>query len=89
MPLDKYPKNDEQIIQWNNYINSKKIYPIELLINKKNKNYEHLQKIFKTLILDEISPENFIKVYIKAKTKNDIVFFIRTMTDLFLSHKVR
>ena len=47
MPLDKYPKNDEQIIQWNNYINSKKIYPIELLINKKNKNYEHLQKIFK------------------------------------------
>ena len=33
MPLDKYPKNDEQIIQWNNYINSKKIYPIELLIN--------------------------------------------------------
>ena len=88
MPLDKYPKNDEQIIQWNNYINSNKIYPIELLINKKNKNYEHLQKIFKTLILDEISPENFIKVYIKAKTKNDIVFFIRTMTDLFLSHKV-
>ena len=88
MTLDKYPKNDEQIIQWNNYINSKKIYPIELLINKKNKNYEHLQKIFKTLILDEISPENFIKVYIKAKTKNDIVFFIRTMTDLFLSHKV-
>ena len=37
MPLDKYPKNDEQIIQWNNYINSKKIYPIELLINKKIK----------------------------------------------------
>ena len=35
MPLDKYPKNDEQIIQWNNYIKFKENISIELLINKK------------------------------------------------------
>ncbi len=88
MNIREYPETDEQINLWNSYLNSKKIYPIELIINKNNKNYYILKKIFKTLELDRIEPKNFIKIYINAKTKNDINYFILTMTRLFLSHKV-
>ena len=88
MNIREYPETDEQINLWNSYLNSKKIYPIELIINKNNKNYFILKKIFKTLELDRIEPKNFIKIYINAKTKNDINYFILTMTRLFLSHKV-
>ena len=88
MNISEYPDTDDKINLWNNYLNSKKIYPIELIINKNNKNYHILQKIFNTLELDKIKPKNFIKTYIEAKTKNDINYFVVTMTDLFLSHKV-
>tara|TARA_B100000579_G_scaffold309266_1_gene258913 strand:+ start:395 stop:820 length:426 start_codon:yes stop_codon:yes gene_type:complete len=88
MNISEYPDTDDKINLWNNYLNSKKIYPIELIINKNNKNYHILQKIFNTLELDKIKPKNFIKTYIEAKTKNDINYFVVTMTDLFLTHKV-
>tara|TARA_Y100001936_G_scaffold57077_1_gene56038 strand:+ start:562 stop:987 length:426 start_codon:yes stop_codon:yes gene_type:complete len=88
MNISEYPETDEQINLWNSYLNSKKIYPIELIVNKNSKNYHILQKIFKTLKLDRIEPKNFIKTYIDAKTRNDINYFVLTMTNLFLSHKV-
>ena len=46
MNLEKYPHTDEEINIWNGYLNRNKIYPIELLINKNNKNYINLQRIF-------------------------------------------
>ena len=88
MNISEYPETDEQINLWNSYLNSKKIYPIELIVNKNSKNYHILQKIFKTLKLDRIEPKNFIKTYTDAKTRNDINYFVLTMTNLFLSHKV-
>ena len=51
MNLEKYPLTDEEINIWNNFLNRNKIYPIELLVNKNNKNFINLQKIFKTLKL--------------------------------------
>ena len=67
-PLE-YPSTDKQILLWNSYLNSKRFCPIELLINKKNKNFNNLQKIFKTLALDNIQPKIFINTYIDAKKK--------------------
>ena len=52
MNLEKYPLTDEEINIWNNFLNRNKIYPIELLVNKNNKNFINLQKIFKTLKLN-------------------------------------
>ena len=88
MTIEEYPKNDEQIKSWNNYINSKKICPFELIINKNNNNFGSLQKIFKTLLLDNIMPEIFIDTYISAKKNNNINYFVLCMTKLFMSHKV-
>ena len=67
MIIKKYPNSDEQIKSWNNFINSKKICPLELLINKNNNNFSSLQKIFRTLALDNIKPDIFIETYISAK----------------------
>ena len=86
--IKKYPKSDEQIKFWNNYINSKKICPLELLINKNNNNFSSLQKIFRTLSLDNIKPEIFIDTYISAKKNNNIDYFVLCMTQLFMSHKI-
>ncbi|MAZ79693.1 MAG: hypothetical protein CMD72_03005 [Gammaproteobacteria bacterium] len=88
MNLEKYPLTDEEINIWNNFLNRNKIYPIELLVNKNNKNFINLQKIFKTLKLDRVKPIVFIESYINAKTKNDINYFVKIMTNLFMSHKV-
>ena len=88
MIIKKYPKSDEQIKFWNNYINSKKICPLELLINKNNNNFSSLQKIFRTLSLDNIKPEIFIDTYISAKKNNNIDYFVLCMTQLFMSHKI-
>ena len=88
MIIETYPKNDEQIKSWNYYINSKKICPFELLINRNNNNFSSLQKIFKTLALDNIRPEIFIDTYISAKKNNNIDYFVLCMTELFMSHKV-
>ena len=84
----EYPSTDKQILLWNSYLNSKRLCPIELLINKKNKNFKNLQKIFKTLALDNIQPKIFINTYIDAKKKNNIEQFVLSMTNLFMSHKV-
>ena len=88
MNLEKYPLTYEEINIWNNFLNRNKIYPIELLVNKNNKNFINLQKIFKTLKLDRVKPIVFIESYINAKTKNDINYFVKIMTNLFMSHKV-
>ena len=88
MNLEKYPHTDEEINIWNNFLNRNQIYPIELLVNKNNKNFINLQKIFKTLKLDRVKPVVFIESYINAKTKNDINHFVKIMTNLFMSHKV-
>ena len=88
MAIKKYPDSDKQIKSWNNYINSKKICPLELLINKNNNNFSNLQKIFRTLALDNIKPEIFIDTYISAKKNNNIEYFILCMTQLFMSHKI-
>ncbi|MBT3520570.1 MAG: hypothetical protein HN480_04865 [Gammaproteobacteria bacterium] len=88
MNLEKYPHTDEEINIWNSYLNRSKIFPIELLINKNNKNFINLQKIFETLKLDKVKPKVFIESYINAKTKNNMNHFVKIMTNLFISHKV-
>ena len=90
MFLNNYPNlnSDEDIILWNKYLKKKNIFPIELLIDKNSKNLSNLKKIFNTLSLDRIKPDDFINAYLDAKTKSDINYFILKMTDLFVSHKV-
>jgi len=61
---------------------------MELLVNKNSEKYINLQKIFKTLSLDNVSPIIFIDAYIKAKIDNNQESFILGMTNLFLTHKV-
>ena len=86
--MKNYPKTDDEISAWNQYISTKEIYPMELLVNKNSEKYIGLQKIFKTLGLDRVSPITFIDVYIKAKIDNNQESFILDMTNLFLTHKV-
>ena len=88
MSIKYYPCKEEEIILWNSYLNKNKIYPIELLMNRNGKNYHNLQKIFKTLKLDRIKPQDFIETYIAAKAKNNMNDFALVMTNLFMSHKV-
>ena len=71
MIIKEYPSTDEEINIWNKYLNKNKIYPMELLVNKDNKNFSNLQKIFKTLKLDKVKPSDFIESYIDAKITND------------------
>ena len=87
---NNYPNlnSDEDISLWNKYLKKKNIFPIELLIDKNSKNLSNLKKIFNTLSLDRIKPDEFINVYLDAKTKRDINYFILKMTELFVSHKV-
>tara|TARA_Y100000389_G_C17387096_1_gene477693 strand:- start:714 stop:1145 length:432 start_codon:yes stop_codon:yes gene_type:complete len=87
---NNYPNlnSDEDISLWNKYLKKKNIFPIELLIDKNSKNLSNLKKIFNTLSLDRIKPDKFINVYLDAKTKRDINYFILKMTELFVSHKV-
>ena len=68
--MKNYPKTDDEISAWNQYISTKEIYPIELLVNKNSEKYTGLQKIFRTLSLDKVSPITFIDAYIKAKIDN-------------------
>lgn len=79
---------DEDINLWNKNLKQRDIFPIELIIDKKNKNFSNLKKIFNTLSLDKIKPDNFINVYLDAKRESDINYFILKMTNLFISHKV-
>ena len=88
MIIKEYPSTDEEINIWNKCLNKNKIYPMELLVNKDNKNFRNLQKIFKTLKLDKVKPSDFIESYIDAKITNDVDYFIYVMTKLFMSHKV-
>ena len=69
---------DEDINLWNKNLKQRDIFPIELIIDKKNKNFS----------LDKIKPDNFINVYLDAKRESDINYFILKMTNLFISHKV-
>ena len=86
--MKNYPKTDDEISAWNQYISTKEIYPIELLVNKNSEKYIGLQKIFRTLSLDKVSPITFIDAYIKAKIDNNQESFTLDMTNLFLTHKV-
>ena len=86
--MKNYPKTDDEISAWNQYISTKEIYPMELLVNKNSEKYINLQKIFKTLSLDNVSPIIFIDAYIKAKINNNQESFTLDMTNLFLTHKV-
>ena len=79
---------DEDINLWNKNLKQRDIFPIELIIDKKNKNLSNLKKIFNTLSLDKIKPDDFINVYLDAKRESDINYFILKMTNLFISHKV-
>jgi hypothetical protein len=79
---------DEDINLWNKNLKQRDIFPIELIIDKKNKNFSNLKKIFNTLSLDKIKPDDFINVYLNAKRESDINYFILKMTNLFISHKV-
>lgn len=79
---------DEDINLWNKNLKQRDIFPIELIIDKKNKNFSNLKKIFNTLSLDKIKPDDFINVYLDAKRESDINYFILKMTNLFISHKV-
>lgn len=79
---------DEDINLWNKNLKQRDIFPIELIIDKKNKNFSNLKKIFNTLSLDKIKPDNFINVYLDATRESDINYFILKMTNLFISHKV-
>ena len=90
MQSNNYPNlnSDEDINLWNKNLKKKNIFPIELLIDKNNKNYSNLKKIFNTLSLDKIKPDEFINVYLDAKTESNINYFILKMTRLFISHKV-
>ena len=51
---------DEDINLWNKNLKQRDIFPIELIIDKKNKNFSNLKKIFNTLSLDKIKPDNFL-----------------------------
>ena len=79
---------DEDINLWNKNLKQRDIFPIELIIDKKNKNFSNLKKIFNTLSLDKIKPDDFINVYLDAKRESNINYFILKMTNLFISHKV-
>ena len=85
--MKNYPKTDDEISAWNQYISTKEIYPMELLVNKNSEKYIGLQKIFRTLSLDKVSPITFIDAYIKAKIDNNQESFTLDMTNLFLTHK--
>ena len=42
--MKNYPKTDDEIAVWNQYISTKEIYPMELLVNKNSEKYIGLQK---------------------------------------------
>ena len=90
MLQNDYPNlsSDDDINLWNKNLKQRDIFPIELIIDKKNKNFSNLKKIFNTLSLDKIKPDDFINVYLDAKRKSNINYFILKMTNLFISHKV-
>ena len=90
MSPEKYPdlNSDKEILMWNTHLKKQNIFPIELLLEKNNKNFDNLKKIFNTLSLDRVRPKDFIKIYLEAKAENDIKYFILKMTNLFVIHKV-
>jgi hypothetical protein len=90
MSPEKYPdlNSDKEILMWNTHLKKQNIFPIELLLEKNNKNFDNLKKIFNTLSLDRVRPKDFIKIYLESKAENDIKYFILKMTNLFVIHKV-
>ena len=45
MNIDNYPITEKQINKWNKDLRKIKVFPMELLLDKNNKNYNNLQKI--------------------------------------------
>ena len=88
MNINNYPIAEKQIDEWNKYLRNINVFPIELLFNKSNKNYNNLQKIFITLKADNIHPSEFLKTYINAKLEENLEYFIIKMTKMFMAHKV-
>jgi len=90
MLRNEYPNLsfDEDINLWNKNLKQRDIFPIELIIDKKNKNFSNLKKKKLKISLDKIKPDDFINVYLDAKRESDINYFILKMTNLFISHKV-
>tara|TARA_B100000035_G_scaffold188712_1_gene161119 strand:- start:605 stop:1030 length:426 start_codon:yes stop_codon:yes gene_type:complete len=88
MNIDNYPITEKQINKWNKDLQKIKVFPMELLLDKNNKNYNNLQKIFITLKADNIHPSEFVETYINAKLEKNIEYFILKMTKMFMIHKV-
>ena len=88
MNIDNYPITEKQINKWNKDLRKIKVFPMELLLDKNNKNYKNLQKIFITLKADNIHPSEFVETYINAKLEKNVEYFILKMTKMFMIHKV-
>jgi hypothetical protein len=48
MSPEKYPdlNSDKEILMWNTHLKKQNIFPIELLLEKNNKNFDNLKKNF-------------------------------------------
>ena len=88
MNIDNYPVTEKQIDEWNKHLGKIKVFPMELLLDKSNKNYNNLQKIFMTLKVDNIHPSEFLETYVNAKLEENLEHFILKMTKMFMIHKV-
>ena len=88
MNINNYPVTEKQIDEWNRYLGKINVFPIELLFNKSNKNYNNLKKIFITLKADNIHPSEFLETYVNAKLEENLEYFIIKMTKMFMTHKV-
>jgi len=88
MNIDNYPVTEKQIDEWNKHLGKIKVFPMELLLDKSNKNYNNLQKIFITLKVDNIHPSKFLETYVNAKLEENLERFILKMTKMFMIHKV-
>tara|TARA_X000000368_G_scaffold198648_1_gene156822 strand:+ start:2045 stop:2470 length:426 start_codon:yes stop_codon:yes gene_type:complete len=88
MNIDNYPVTEKQIDEWNKHLGKIKVFPMELLLDKSNKNYNNLQKIFITLKVDNIHPSEFLETYVNAKLEENLEHFILKMTKMFMIHKV-
>lgn len=88
MNINNYPVTEKQIDEWNRCLGKINVFPIELLFNKSNKNYNNLQKIFITLKADNIHPSEFLETYVNTKLEENLEYFIIKMTKMFMTHKV-
>ena len=88
MSINNYPVTEKEIDEWNKYLGKIKVFPMELIIDKSNKNYNNLQKIFITLRADNIHPSEFLEIYVDAKLEENLEIFILKMTKMFMIHKI-